>query len=132
MEQPLNQTLTDTAEVQSDSQTPVQPAAGNTPPASPALIGEVSAEQIATWKATHGIVKGIKVGGHIGYCKVVDRKILSFAQQLPVGIKQNEVVLKECWLGGSEEIRTNDSLFLSCQAQINQLHDFKKAELVNF
>ena len=44
-------------------------------------------------------------------------------------MKFNEVILNECWLDGDEEIRTNDTLFLSVSGKIAELIEVKEAEL---
>ncbi|NCC74186.1 MAG: hypothetical protein EOM06_12395 [Sphingobacteriia bacterium] len=97
------------------------------------LKGQATPEQIEEWKKKHGQVKGLIVDGHICYLKKPDRKTLSFAtvagQKDP--LKFNEILLNNCWLGGSEEIKTDDDLFLSAGAKISELITVKEAELVN-
>lgn len=96
------------------------------------LKGQATDDQIAEWKKQHGQVSGIIVDGHIGYLKPVTRKILSMASS--VGAKDpmqfNELILNNCWLGGSEEIKTNDTLFLSAGAKLAEFIELKEAELV--
>ena len=53
----------------------------------------------------------------------------------PVGnqtdpLRYNEIILKDCWLAGDEEIQTNNGLFLSVSAQLPKLIEIKEAELV--
>lgn len=97
------------------------------------LIGQATAEQIEIWKKKYGKVSGIIVDGHICYLRKPDRKTLSYAsvagQKDP--LKFNEVLLNNCWLGGSEAIKTDDDLFLSVGAKIADLITVKEAELVN-
>jgi len=97
------------------------------------LIGEATPEQIQQWKEKYGRVIGIKVDGHIFYLRTPDRKILSYATTVGAKdpIKFNEILLNNCWLGGSEEIKTNDSLFLSVSGKLAELIEIKEAELVN-
>lgn len=90
-------------------------------------------EQIAEWKATHGEFFGIVIEDKVCYLKKPDRKALSFASQVGSDpMKFNEVILKNCWLGGDEEILTNDSLFLAASSKLDQVIEFKKAELVKY
>ena len=90
-------------------------------------------EQIAEWKAQHGEFFGITVEDKICYLKKPDRKTLSFASQVGADpMKFNEVILKNCWLGGDEEIMTDDSLFLAVSSKLDQVVEFKKAELVKY
>lgn len=94
---------------------------------------EATPEQIEKWKLAVGDVFAIKVDGKICYLKRPDRKTLSFASQVGNDpLKFNEVILKNCWLGGDEEMMSDDSLFLAVCTQIDQVTEFKKAELVKF
>lgn len=97
------------------------------------LIGEVSKEQIQEWKKKYGKVFGIIVDGHIGYLKKPDRKILGYASVSGKTdpIKFNEAVLANCFLGGSESIKTDDDLFIAASAKLVDIIQIKEAELVN-
>lgn len=98
------------------------------------LVGQVTKEQVEAWKLQHGKVFGIKVDGHICYLRTPDRKTLSYAASVGSKdvIKFNEILLNSCWLGGSEEIKTNDTLFLSASGKLAELIEVKEAELLNF
>ncbi|MCX6232616.1 MAG: hypothetical protein NTZ33_13855 [Bacteroidetes bacterium] len=98
------------------------------------LTGQVTKEQIEIWKKKYGQVNGIIVSGHICYLKPVDRKTLSFASSVGAKdpLKFNEVILDNCWLGGSEEIKTDDTLFLSAGAKLAELIEIRDAEIVKF
>lgn len=96
-------------------------------------IGQVEQEQIDAWKKQHGEVKAIIIDGHIGYLKKPDRRTLGYAGTVASKdpIKFNEIILSNCWLGGSEDIKTDDSLFLSAGQVLADLIQVKEAELVN-
>jgi len=98
------------------------------------LIGEVSPEQIEQWKEKYGKVFGIVIDDHIAYLRKPDRKILGFASVAgkTSNIKFNETLLNNCWLGGSELIKTDDDLFLAACTQLAEIINFKQADLVNF
>lgn len=117
------------------------------------LIGEVTAEQIEKWKAKHGKVHGIIVDGHIAYVRKVDRGTVSYALshmsfkmssaqsdddtktiEMNVGklFKQGEVVLNNCWLGGSGEIKSEMSLWSAACIKAGELIEIKEADLKNF
>jgi hypothetical protein len=98
------------------------------------LKGQATADQIAEWKKQHGQVSGIIVDGHICYLKPVSRKTLSYASSTASKdpLKFNEIILDNCWLGGSEEIKTNDTLFISVSVRLAELIEMKEAELVKF
>jgi len=62
-----------------------------------------------------------------------DRKILGMATALGGNdpIKFNELLLNNCWLGGSEAIKTDDQLFLSLGPVLSELVTFKQAKIKN-
>lgn len=96
------------------------------------LIGQVSQEQIDAWKKEHGDVFEIKSDGHMCYLRKPKRNELPYIQQVSVknGIKSNELLLKACWLGGSEEIQNNDAMFYGVCDHLQVLIEKKQAELV--
>ena len=101
-----------------------------------AFIGQATAEQIKEWKEAHGDVFTIKTedkqeNTHIGYLKKPKRKHISAATVAGKvdPLKFNETLLRECWLGGSEEIRKDDDMFMSASGVLDQLLDVKEAEL---
>ena len=93
---------------------------------------EISQEQIDAWKKQYGDIFAIKVDGKTAYLKKPDRRTLSFAsvagQKDPM--KFNEIVLENCFIGGDEEIKKDDSLFLAASSKIVELIEVKEAELV--
>ena len=93
---------------------------------------EITQEQIDAWKKQHGDIYAIKVDGKTAHLKKPDRKTLSFAsvagQKDPM--KFNEIILENCFIGGDEEIKKDDSLFLAASAKIVELIEVKEAELV--
>ncbi len=93
---------------------------------------EVTQTQINEWKKKHGNVYLLEVEGRKAYLKSPDRKTLGYAgsvgQKNPM--KFNEIMLENCWLGGDEEIKTNDSFFLAAASKLAELIDVKKASLV--
>lgn len=88
-------------------------------------------EQIQQWKAKHGEVFEVEVDGKHAFLKKPDRKVLSYAmtqaQTNPLGFA--EVILNNCWLAGDEEIKTDDSLFLSVSGKLDGLLQIKEAAL---
>jgi len=44
-------------------------------------------------------------------------------------LKFNEIIINNCWLGGDDAIRTDDTLFLSIGGQIAQMIEVKQAQL---
>jgi hypothetical protein len=91
----------------------------------------ITPEQIESWKKHHGDVYMIDVDGHKAYLKKPDRKTLSYATS--VGgkdpIKFNEILLQNCWLGGDEAIKKDDTLFLSAGQVLGELIQVKEASI---
>ena len=101
------------------------------------VIGQATAEQIKEWKGKHGDVFAIKVddeneGTHVCYLRTPKRKDLSAASVAGKvdPLKFNEVILRQCWLGGDEAIRTDDRLFLAVSGKIPDIIEIGEAELV--
>jgi len=90
-----------------------------------------SKEQIEKWKAEHGEISRITVAGKACYLKQPSRKALGYASVAGKSnpLKFNEVLLNDCWLAGDEEIKTNDTLFLSISSKLAELIEVKEAEL---
>lgn len=95
------------------------------------LIGQVSQEQIDAWKAEYKTVWALKVDGRVAYIKKPDRKTLGYASTAGAKdpMKFNEILMKECFIGGDEEIKTDDDLFLAASSQLAQIIEVKEAEL---
>lgn len=113
------------------------------------IIGEATAEQIEKWKVKYGAVHGIEVDGHICYVRKIDRNTASYALsqmsfkvnksdnndvEINLGkqFKTGEAVLNNCWLGGSEEIRNDTSLWMNACIIAGQLIEIKEGSLKNF
>lgn len=95
------------------------------------FIGQASDEQIQEWKDKNGEIFSIKVEGHVCYLRKPSRKAISFASVAGKvdPLKFNETLMRECWLGGSEEVRKNDDLFLAASGVLDQIIEVKEAEL---
>ena len=95
------------------------------------MIGKATNEQIEAWKKQHKDVFEIVVEDSVGYLRKPDRAtmkaITSIANSDPV--RGNEVLLKNCWLGGDESIQTDDEKFFSVCPQLSRLMEIKEAEL---
>lgn len=91
----------------------------------------VSPEQIAEWKEKYGNVYVAEVDEKRAYLKQPTRKALGAAAVIGKSdpMRYNEVLLDNCWLGGDEEIKTNDALFLGVCGQLTELIEVKEATL---
>lgn len=96
---------------------------------------EVTEKQIAEWKSKFGSIYKITVGNDGDkkecYLRQPSRKALGYASQAGKEnpMKFNEVILNECWLAGDEEIKTDDTLFLSVSGKIAEIIEIKEASL---
>ena len=91
----------------------------------------VTKEQIQEWKNQYKDIFVISVEDKKVYLRTPDRKTLSYASTLATKdpLKFNEVILENCWLGGDEEIKTNDELFLAVSSKLPDLIQIKEATL---
>ncbi len=98
-------------------------------PAAPSA--EITAAQIAAWKREYGRVYRVESDGKQGYLRKPNRTIIGAASVLggSDGIKIAEVIVENCWLGGDEELKTNDDYFLGIVSQINALTETAQVEL---
>ena len=96
------------------------------------LQPKITQDQIDNWKIAHGDVYHIVVEDKECYLKAPDRKTLSYASTVGTtdAMRFNDIILKECWLAGDEEIKTIDAYFLGVSTQLDKVCEFKKAELV--
>ena len=92
---------------------------------------EVTKEQIKQWKAKYKEVFVLRVDDKVAYLRTPDRATLSYAATLATKdpMKFNEAILTNCWLGGDEEIKTDDALFLSASSKLGELIQIKEATL---
>jgi len=91
----------------------------------------ITKEQIQEWKNQYKDIFVISVEDKKVYLRTPDRKTLSYASTLATKdpLRFNEVILENCWLGGDEEIKTNDELFLAVSSKLPDLIQIKEATL---
>ena len=87
--------------------------------------------QIAKWKEKHGEVFSYEADDYAAYLKRPDRKTIEAASVTGKDspFRFAEIVLANCWLGGNEELRTEDKYFLGLSQRINELVEIKTGEL---
>jgi len=84
-------------------------------------------EDVEAWKEKHGKVFQIEVesNGETFNCflRQPTRQELGLAAKLAMSnpLQYNESILKACWLGGDEAIKTDNGLFLSAGEQLGKL-----------
>ena len=85
---------------------------------------QATAEQIAEWKKKHDEIYEIGTADKVAYLKKPGRNELSFASKMSADgdpYKWNEAIIETCWLGGDEEIKTNDDYFLAVSKQLTEI-----------
>lgn len=93
--------------------------------------GQATDQQVAEWKKQYGEVYAVKVDGYVCYLKKPSRKAIGYASMAGKEnpMKFNEIMLNECYIGGAEEVKTDDTLFLSVSSKIADLVTIKEAAL---
>lgn len=89
-------------------------------------------KEITELKARHGQLFMITVDDKACVLKKPSRKVLSLASSVATKdpMKFNEIILKNCWVAGDEEIKTDDDYFLGASSKIAEIIEIKEAELV--
>ena len=94
------------------------------------LQGAAEQAQIDKWKSLYGEVYAITGDGKICYVKKPDRKIMAYAYSFQNNpIKAAETFLNSCFLGGSDDFKNDDELFLSAAPKIMQILKVKETEI---
>ncbi len=90
-----------------------------------------TAEQIAKWKKQHGEIFAYEADDLACYLRRPDRQVVELAsvrgQNSP--FKFTEVILANCWLGGNEQLRSEDSYFMGLSQKVSELVEIKTGEL---
>jgi len=94
------------------------------------LKGLATDKQIAEWKKKHGDIFKVEVEDSICYLKKPDRKTMSYVATLGNNpVRANEALLENCWLGGDNDIKTNDEKFFGVSSKLNEIVEIKDAEI---
>lgn len=86
-------------------------------------------EQIAQWKSQWGDVYEIKVEDKSCVLHKPSRKDLSYVGVVKDPVKASEVLLKQLWIAGDEEIQTRDDLFMAAVSVMDEVIKVKAAEI---
>jgi hypothetical protein len=95
------------------------------------LTGQATDEQIAMWKNLYKKVYEVEVDGSVCYLRKPDRKTISAATSLGASdpVRYAEVMLENCWLGGDDDIKTDNDKFFGVTSQLDKLTKVAKASL---
>jgi len=92
----------------------------------------ISQEQIDAWKKQYGSVyRFTSEDGKIGYFKKPDRKVMDAvaAKATSNPVLSNEILAKTCFIGGDEELITNDANFFGLSQKLKGLLQVIEGEL---
>lgn len=90
---------------------------------------KVTKEQIKEWKAKYGDLFEVSVEGKTCILRKPNRKDLSYASVVKDPVKMSETLLNRLWLGGDEEIKTDDELFMATVNVMEDVLKVKEAEI---
>jgi hypothetical protein len=103
------------------------------------LPGGITQKLLDAWKAKHGEVFAVSVAKSrdgddmfTAYLHKPDRNIVGMAMQAYSKqdiVKAGEALILNCWLGGDDQIRTDDSCFVSAAVQAAELIELRSAEI---
>lgn len=88
-------------------------------------------EEIVDLKKRYGDIYQLEIDGKKCILHKPTRKVLS-AATVTAGkdpIKFNEIILKNCWIQGDEEIQSDDNLFLGICPKLAEIIEVKEAEI---
>lgn len=92
---------------------------------------EITQEQLNAWKKEHGEIHKLTVDDKIAYLHKPDRTTLrlAFSKAATDPLGMTEVVLDNCWLGGDDEIKTDDSYFMGAMGQVDKIINVRTGSL---
>lgn len=92
---------------------------------------ELTEEKKRELKAKYGTLFLLEVEDKQCILKTPDRKTLAMAQSIGKQnpLKFNEILLKNCWVDGDEEIKKDDALFLAACQKLDEIIEVKDAYL---
>ena len=86
-------------------------------------------EQLREWKTKWGDLYEISVEGKSCVLHKPTRKDLSYASVVKDPIKLSEVMLKQLWVAGDEELQEQDDLFMAVVSKMEDVLKVKEAEI---
>jgi len=92
----------------------------------------ITKEIIQSWKDQHGDVYALPVDDKTGYLrapKMADYKRAFDAMKKQGEVSFGETMLTALWLGGDEEIKNEDSYFLSARRELMDFFNYGDAEI---
>lgn len=92
---------------------------------------QITQDQIDAWKKQHKSVFEVEVEDKKGYVRVPTRQELGSSQSAAKGNNMNylSILLKKIWLGGDQEILTDDRLFLGVVQELDAVIETAEAKV---
>ncbi|MCC9071217.1 hypothetical protein LNQ49_06370 [Flavobacterium sp. F-65] len=95
---------------------------------------QIKQEQINEWKEKYGQIYELPVEDKVAYLR--EPKMTTFkhafsAMQKDGEITFGEVMLNELFIGGDEEIKTNDDYFFAARKELANFFNFDDAEIIS-
>ena len=81
------------------------------------------------WKALYGNYFELRIGDKTCYLKPLSRQVLGYSSIRRDPVKRYEIILKELWLGGDDEIKTDDSYFIGTIPLLDRLIEVRSGEI---
>lgn len=92
----------------------------------------ITKEQIEAWKKEHGDVYALPVEDKTGYLrgpKMQDYKRAFVAMKKQGEVAFGETMLTALWLGGDDEIKTDDTYFLAARKELMDFFNYDDPEI---
>lgn len=90
---------------------------------------KIDKQKVEEWKKLHGDIFLIETEGKSCIIRKPTRKDLSYVSVVKDPIKMQETMLKQLWLDGDEDIKTNDDLFFAACSRLEEVLRVKEAEI---
>lgn len=100
-------------------------------------IGLVEPTKIEAWKRQYRKVYAIEVEDgdevHVGFFKRPTIEVMAAVTKIAKTdeVKSGTTLFDGCWLGGSEQLRTDSVLFIAAMTQLNKLMEGTTSRLKN-
>lgn len=94
-------------------------------------LKDLTPEQIEAYKKEYGDIFCIQVEDKKCFLHKPTRQILDAANAMSAKRNSafNETLLKNCWIAGDKDIISEDDYFFGASSQLDQIIQFKNAEL---
>ena len=89
----------------------------------------ITDEKKKQWKALYGNYFVLRICDKTCYLRPLSRQVLGYSSIQRDPVKRYEIILNELWLGGDEEIKTDDSYFIGTIPLLDRLIEVRSGEI---